>query len=253
MLPVRIRDETYLSPHTYRYSDRPRTPIHTQSSNTNSTSTPARPSHLMTPSSSSATPRPNRPRWNSSTKVEYARKPDTPVSTARSSSRLRQRDSLAEMSFAQSVGPGLPMSLPNSQTPLRGKASRLFTSSAIDVPSQTPQTPQASFLRSSRSRALFESENTQNRSHAPMAFAASCISPLSSYTNTRATPLRTRASLGPGRLSSAYAYKPDSVAYGTSTPRSGTAMGLRGVKSVVGLQTPTPGIGGAGGKPRWRP
>jgi len=208
LLPVRTGEEYHSSPampskySTYATPERQF-----------SMSTPIRSTYLPTPNSTAV--RPQRPRWNSSTKV-VAPKAAAP---AKNTGRL-QKDSVLDLSAAyDSLSQPQP-----TQTPLRTRPSKLLGthSHMLLTPQSTTRVPPRELSRSHTSLGA-------DYSHSPNTPAMST-----------STPLKSRASMGMGRLTSAYT--PGT----TITPRSCTSIGLR---QDQGGNTMTPQ---STARPRWR-
>jgi len=242
LLSVRPREESsLLSTGLNRRLDRPVTPSLDKATSI----TPFRPSQLMTPASTAC--RPTRPRWNSSTKVDYAKKDPSTTRVTTTDSPLLQRDSAVGLAASYASDSIF------ATTPLRSRRSRYLMTS--DQSLAAPQNLPSNNLRAgSRAR----SQITASQNHSLSLAAPENLPSYSSRPSSRAqTPriksfaqstshlnvpasLRARASMGVGRLSSAY------MADVPSTPRSGTSLGPR--RDQYGLVTPQ----SSQPKPRWR-
>lgn len=242
LLPVRPKEESsLLSASLNRRLDRPITPSY----NNASSITPFRSSQLLTPASTAI--RPTRPRWNSSTKVDYAKKDATTTPVAMNRSPLLQRDSavgLAASYTSDSI---------SSTTPLRSKRSRYLNTAdqSLAAPQNLPSNKsrpdsraRSPFAASQNNRlSLAAPENLPSYSPRPNSRAQTPLS--NSFTRSTShlnvpTPLRARASMGVGHLSSAYRTETP------LTPRSGTSFGQR--RDQHGLPTPQ----SLHARPRWR-
>ena len=205
LLPVRTGEESHSSPAMFSKYNTYATPERQFS-----ISTPIRSTYLPTPNSTAV--RPQRPRWNSSTKVV----PPKTGGSAKNTGRL-QKDSVLDLSAAyDSLSQPQPM-----QTPLRTRPSKL-----LGTHSHMLLTPQSA------------APKEPSRSHTSLGadYSRSANTPITSIS----TPLKSRASMGMGRLSSAY--MPGS----TMTPRSCTSIGLRqdqGINTMTQQST---------ARPRWR-
>jgi len=208
LLPIRLNEERRSSSPTLgKYSSYATPERHF------SISTPIRSSYLPTPNSTAV--RPQRPRWNSSTKVV----PRKAAGLSKNTVRL-QKDSVLDLSAAyDSLSQPQPM-----QTPLRTRPSKLS-----EPHSQTLLTPQSASRGPSRD---------PSRSHTSLGAEYLCSATTSGVSIS--TPLRSRASMGMGRLSSAY------TPGAAMTPRSPDSIGLR---QGHGGNTVTPQ---STARPRWR-